>query len=155
MVVIEPARSEDLESLVDLLGSLFVLESEMRPDAAKQRAGLEAILAQPSSGMIFVAHQREAGGSASGPVVGMISVLYTISTMLGGPAGIVEDFIVNPENRGQGVGRLLMDRVFSHARERGLLRLALQTDQDNFDAQRLYRSYGFEPSSMLLMRCYL
>jgi ribosomal protein S18 acetylase RimI-like enzyme len=157
-MVIEPANSDDLEALVDLLQVLFTQESEMRPDPARQRAGLAMILSQPALGTIFVARgqsSHDANSSSSAATVGMISVLYSVSTMLGSPAGTVEDFIVRPEYRGLGIGRKLMSAVFAHARENGLLRLSLQTDRDNDAAQRLYREYGFQPSTMLLMRCHL
>lgn len=154
--MIDLARPADLDALVALLGVLFTQESEMQPDAASQRAGLAAILANPSVGQLFVA--RDEGGTGSGQrgdVVGMISLLYTVSTALGGPVGIVEDYVVRPDYRGRGIGHALMDAVFRHARERGLLRLTLQTDRDNAAAQRLYERYGFHPSTMLLMKCIL
>lgn len=154
--MIEPARFEDLDSLVALLGVLFTQESEMQPDAAKQRAGLAAILANPAAGQLFVARNDDGAiPGARGEVVGMIGLLYTISTALGGPVGVVEDFVVRPDFRGRGIGQSLMDAVFRHAKERGLLRLTLQTDRDNVAAQRMYERYGFRPSTMLMMKCHL
>jgi hypothetical protein len=51
----ETAVQKDLPRLVELLGILFESEAEFSADAAKQRAGLQAILANPAIGRIFVA----------------------------------------------------------------------------------------------------
>ena len=52
---IEPAGPADLPRLVELLAILFSSEAEFSADAAKQRAALEEILANPALGRVFVA----------------------------------------------------------------------------------------------------
>ena len=47
-VVIEPAISEDLDELSNLLGELFTEESDFRPDKQKQLHGLRLIFEQPA-----------------------------------------------------------------------------------------------------------
>ncbi len=54
------------------------------------------------------------------------------------------DFIVLPDERGQGVGKALMDAVEAEARERGVAALDLMVLETNDVARRFYERYGFE-----------
>ncbi len=71
---------------------------------------------------------------------------------------------VAPEERGRGVGKLLLDAVLAEARERGLRRVTLEVAADNAPGIRLYRSAGFsivgrrrryyrDGGDALVMRC--
>jgi ribosomal protein S18 acetylase RimI-like enzyme len=141
----EVAKNADLPRLVELLGILFESEAEFARDAEKQRAGLQAILADPSKGRIFVARDgRE--------LVAMASLLYTISTAEGGKAALFEDLVVAPEHRKRGIGEALLKHVVAQARAEGVLRVTLLTDMQNERAQAMYRRVGFVGSPMKPMR---
>lgn len=141
----EVAAQKDLPRLVELLGILFESEAEFTKDPEKQRAGLQAILADPSKGRIFVAREgRE--------VVAMASLLYTVSTAEGGRAAWFEDLVVAPEQRQRGIGEALLKHVVAEARKEGVLRLTLLTDMQNERAQAMYRRVGFVGSPMKPMR---
>ena len=148
-IEISHATAEDLPALVALLGILFGQEREFVPDPARQQRGLERILANPAAGALFVANDRVAG---AGQVVGMANLLYSESTFLGGPVAWLEDVIVHPSWRSQGVGTQMLDHIKSFARTRGLLRITLLTDFDNAAAMRRYEHAGFTRSSMVPMR---
>ncbi len=85
-------------------------------------------------------------------MIGMANLLYSESTFLGGPVAWLEDVVVHPQWRGQGVGTALIDRIKTFAREQGLLRITLLTDFDNATAIRRYESAGFIRSTMIPMR---
>jgi streptothricin acetyltransferase len=55
----------------------------------------------------------------------------------------VEDIVVNPEYRGLGVGRKLLERGIQWARENSLPGVMLETQDDNVPACALYQSRGF------------
>jgi len=142
---LETAAQKDLPRLVELLGILFESEAEFSPDNAKQGAALQAILADPAKGRIFVARDgRE--------VVAMASLLYTISTAEGGKAALFEDLVVAPDHRKRGIGEALLKHVIAHARAEGVLRITLLTDMQNERAQAMYRRVGFVGSPMKPMR---
>ena len=143
------AREEDLPQLVELLGVLFTQEHELEPDAARQQRGLRLIVGNPAIGSIYVARE---GAHEAGRVLGSVSILRTVSTAEGGPAGMLEDFVVRPEYRGRGLGAQLLAYAIGRAKADGLLRLMLLTDGDNINAQRLYERAGFLRSGMLPMR---
>ena len=139
------ATAKDLPQLVELLGHLFAQEAEFHPDSAKQKRALEAILASPAIGKLFVAREGRR-------VVAMASLLYTISTAEGGKAAWFEDLVVHPEERKRGIGEALLKHVIEQARAEGITRITLLTDMQNERAQAMYRRVGFVGSPMKPMR---
>jgi ribosomal protein S18 acetylase RimI-like enzyme len=139
------AAPVDVPQLVELLGILFAQEHELSPDPVKQRRALELILADPSRARIYVAREK-------GRAIAMAALHFTISTAEGGRVAGLEDCIVHPDHRRQGIGEKLLGYVLEQARTEGLSRVMLLTDGDNARAQALYRKLGFRPSSMLAMR---
>ncbi|HEX7052948.1 MAG TPA: GNAT family N-acetyltransferase [Burkholderiales bacterium] len=148
MPTLGSAARSDIPRLVELLGLLFSQEREFSPDPDKQSEALEAILADRSRGRIFVARE----GSE---VVGMASLLYTVSTAAGGKAALFEDLIVDPRHRRKGIGSKLINYVIQQARAEGVLRITLLTDLENDTALSLYRKLGFVDSPMQPMRLHL
>jgi GNAT superfamily N-acetyltransferase len=140
-----PATVKDLPQLVDLLVVLFTDEAEFQPDAGKQKRALEAILANPTIGRLFVAREGKR-------VLAMANLLYTVSTAEGGRAAWFEDLIVHPDERKRGIGEALLKHVVAHARAEGILRITLLTDMQNERAQAMYRRVGFVGSPMRPMR---
>jgi len=82
----------------------------------------------------------------------MVSLLYTISTALGGKVALLEDMIVASPYRNQGVGKALLSHVLTFAQNQKIKRVTLLTDKTNTKAQRWYQTFGFEESIMLPMR---
>ena len=71
---------------------------------------------------------------------------------LRGPAGVLHDIIVDPEHRGRGVGRLLLDATLAFFRSRGVPRVVLSTAEQNEAAQRLFASMGFRRTMVEMTR---
>jgi streptothricin acetyltransferase len=55
----------------------------------------------------------------------------------------VEDIVVNPEYRGMGIGRRLLERGIQWAHENDFPGVMLETQDDNVPACTLYQSTGF------------
>jgi GNAT superfamily N-acetyltransferase len=85
----------------------------------------------------------------------MVNLLYTVSTALGAKVAILEDAIIQPPYRSQGIGRQLLSYAFETARENGCKRITLLTDGENHKGQSFYSKLGFKPSSMVAMRLFL
>lgn len=147
-LLIEPATTDDLPQLADLLYDLFSHEADFKPNREKQLRGLRLILEQPSRGRIFVLRS----GSR---IIGMINLLITISTAEGGPVLLLEDLIVHCNHRGQGYGGLLLEHALGFAREKGFLRITLLTDRLENRAREFYEQHGFRQSGMVPMRYFL
>ena len=85
-------------------------------------------------------------------VVGMVSLLFTISTAEGGPACWLEDMVVGPDRRGDGLGSRLLQHAIHYARIHGFSRITLLTDKVNAGAIRFYERHGFVESAMTALR---
>lgn len=147
-MVISYAQEADIPELCVLLDHLFAQEAEFSPNPQTQGRGLAAILRQPHIGRILVAREGER-------LVGMVNLLFTISTALGGRVALLEDMVVAPDARGTGVGSVLLRQAAEVARQEGCLRMTLLTDGDNRAAQRFYARHGFRLSAMVPMRLML
>jgi ribosomal protein S18 acetylase RimI-like enzyme len=142
------AGMQDLPQLVELLGVLFENEEEFAADAEKQRSALRTILGDTRVGSVFVAREGDR-------ILGMASLLFTVSTAEGGRAALFEDLIVLPERRGKGIATALLRHAIGAARAEGIKRITLLTDRGNKRAQALYRKLGFAASTMTAMRLQL
>lgn len=145
---VETATLADIPELAELLSVLFSQEQEFEVDVSAQSDGLRQIIENPAIGRVLLARSQD-------QVVGMVNLLFTVSTALGGRVGLLEDMVVMPGARGAGTGTRLLAEAIALARALGCMRLTLLTDRDNEAAQRFYARQGFAPSSMLPMRLLL
>src|SRR5436189_2148334 len=144
-VIIEPATEADLDELSELVGELFAQESDFRPDKDKQLRDLRLIFEQPNRGRVFVLR-------CDGAIVGMINLLFTISTAEGGFVILLEDLVVHKKYQGKGYGSKLLQYAIDFARQKNFLRITLLTDRPENLAQEFFRRHGFHESSMIPMR---
>ena len=84
--------------------------------------GLRLILEQPNRGRIFVLRHN-------GTILGMINLLFTISTAEGGFVILLEDVIVHRDYRGQGLRRQAAQHAIDYAKKKDFLRITLLTDR--------------------------
>ncbi|MGJ0483635.1 MAG: GNAT family N-acetyltransferase [Methylomicrobium sp.] len=142
---IREANSEDNGPICHLLSLLFEQEAEFKPDFAMQSKGVGEILSDPEKGRFFVIED-------SGRIVGCVSLLFLVSTALGGKAAMLEDFVLDTPARGQGWGTQLLDYAIQYAVRHGCRRITVLTDKNNSAAQSIYQKMGFNYSEMIPMR---
>jgi ribosomal protein S18 acetylase RimI-like enzyme len=153
--IIRRATAADLP-MVGQLGALLV-EEHHDFDA---RRFLAPRPRTPSDYASFLARQLDNPDSVvlvaedSGETIG-----YAFATIEGydymalrGPAGVLQDVIVDPEHRGRGVGRRLVAESLAYLRSRGAPRVVLSTAARNGAAQRLFESAGFRPTMIEMTR---
>jgi GNAT superfamily N-acetyltransferase len=145
-VIVRKAELADVSTLCGLLGLLFGQEADFHPDYEKQERGLRMILKCGETGRLFCAEHTDAG------VVGMGSILLTVSTAEGGRVAWLEDMIVHPDWRGSGIGEMLLRQAITAARDVGCKRITLLTDEGNHAAMRYYSRGGFVRSGMIPFR---
>lgn len=139
------ANTKDSQDLSQLLSLLMAQEADFIPDAKAQEKGLLLVINSPEMGIILKLELE-------GKIVGMINILFTISTALGAKVGILEDFIIAPEFRKKGYGQLLFKEAVVQAKTKGCQRITLLTDQNNLAAHHFYKSQGMEASAMMPFR---
>jgi GNAT superfamily N-acetyltransferase len=142
---IEQANPADIPALCELLSVLFAQEAEFSPDPVAQAKGLARIINNAEVGSVLVARQ-------GGAVVGMVTLLFTVSTALGERVALLEDMVVSSQARGVGVGSKLLSQAIAFAKAEGCKRVTLLTDRSNESAQRFYGKQGFVLSGMVPMR---
>ena len=145
---VEPATLEDLPQLVQMAMDLFELEGDFEPSYEKQERGLKLILEEPSRGRIFVLRN-------DARIMGMVNILFTISTAEGGLVLILEDFFIHPSHRGQSYGSKLLNAVRDFALAKDFKRITLLTDKISEESQRFFTRNGFNFSKMIPMRLHL
>jgi ribosomal protein S18 acetylase RimI-like enzyme len=141
---IRSAAITDLEALTGLLGELFEIEEDFSPDAELQRTGLQQLMQEPGA-IILVAETGE-------EIAGMCTVQTVISTAEGGPAGILEDLIIQSKYRKQGIGRALVATAEKWAGERKLKRIQLLMESENEDALAFYFKMGWQGTRLICKR---
>jgi ribosomal protein S18 acetylase RimI-like enzyme len=153
--IVRRATTADLPSL-GRLGALLVEEhSDFDP-----RRFLAARPGTPAGYASFIGTQLEDPDKAvlvaddNGEVVG-----YAYAAVEGydymalrGPAGVLQDVIVDPEHRGRGLGRLLLEASLAFFRSRSVPRVVLLTAERNEVAQRLFASMGFRRTMIEMTR---
>ena len=145
---IEKATPADITAISELLSVLFAQEAEFKPNPEAQAKGLAQIINNSAIGAVLVARN-------AGQIVGMVNLLFTVSTALGERVALLEDMVVSSQHRGAGVGSQLLTHAIAFARAQGCKRITLLTDRVNESAQRFYAKQGFVVSTMVPMRLFL
>ena len=120
---IGPARVHDLASDAAIERAAF-------SDPWSVRSFREAL----DSGSVYFACARSDAGSVLGYVVAWFVA----------DQGEIANIAVAPDQRGQGVGRALLDAALGEAATRGIAAVFLEVRDSNQRARELYASRGFE-----------
>ena len=129
-----------LETDVAAVGQLFDGYRqfyEQPADLARATAYIQARLTNEES-TILVAE------TADGQLAGFCQLYATFCSVAAAPILVLYDLFVNPEYRQQGIGKALMLAADEHAKKAGVVRMELATAVDNYPAQALYESLGWQ-----------
>jgi GNAT superfamily N-acetyltransferase len=138
-VTVRPATDADLESVVALLGHGSLVEGKEDPlYLTPYRSALTEIGRQP--GGVLVAE-------VEGQVVGVCQlIVFRHLQSRGGLCAEIESVHVHLDQRGRGIGHVLMEAAVQQARDLGCYRVQLSSNVARPDAHRFYESLGFTPS---------
>lgn len=134
-ITIRPATRDDVPAILSFIRSLAAYERE--PDAV---AATEADLLRDGFGpnpffSCLIAEQ-------DGRPAGFALYFFSYSTWLGRPGLYLEDIFVEPEMRGLGIGKALLERVAAIAVEKDCPRLRWEVLDWNTPAIEFYRAMG-------------
>lgn len=154
-VVTRPAARDDLPA-VGRLGALLVRTyhdfDPQRFIAATQRTGrsyasfIGSQLGEPNV-VVLVA---EPGGEVLGYTYAAVEGYDYMA--LRGPAGVLHDIVVDPDSRGQGVGRMLLDATLAALEAMGAPRVVFSKAERNESAQRMFARAGFRRTMIEMTR---
>lgn len=127
-----PAHFDELWRLYKLL------EVEGDPIVTRQEAEqrFAALLVRPE----HTIYMAESGGE----VIGTYALVFLPGLTHGArDSGVVEDVVVNPEQRGRGIGSWMMRDALERCRQRGCYKLVLSSHLERQKAHRFYEGLGF------------
>jgi GNAT superfamily N-acetyltransferase len=75
---------------------------------------------------------------SSGKLLGLVHYIYHRSTISIAPVCYLQDLFTAEAARGKGIGRALINEVYSRARNAGASRVYWQTNETNHTAMQLY-----------------
>jgi ribosomal protein S18 acetylase RimI-like enzyme len=89
--------------------------------------------------------------------IGICTCFYAYSTFLAKPLLNIHDIYVLESFRGNGIGKMLIQKLEETALMKGCGKITLEVRKDNLNARELYKSQGFTeaPHSMFFWTKYL
>jgi [ribosomal protein S18]-alanine N-acetyltransferase len=133
-VDIRYAIPDDVEDIIDLLAEvtaeLLWLGTEPGFDREQRRTRILDAIGRADETPFWVARDGDL-------LVGSIGVFYHKH------AGLAVGMFVRASYRGRGIGKALLERTFTWARQRGVAALSLHVFPHNHAARALYRKTGF------------
>jgi len=143
MVTIRTAREEDLPAILDIYNHIILNTAAVYHYEAHTMDMRKAWYDGRLQGgfPVFVAEDdgKVVGFSSYGPFRPWPAYKYTMENSV----------YVADGQRGKGIGRLLMEPLIRHAREKGVHVIIAVIDADNEASVQLHRSFGFEEAGRL------
>lgn len=139
MVEIAPIAASEYGELLPLIAAYQRFYEAEKIDEGRNRAFFRRFLAPSDDGLLL-------GARSEGRLIGYACLYWHFSSLEAVETVLMNDLFVAADQRGNGVGRALIDAGAEVARERGAPYLEWATAPDNETAQRLYDSTGAERS---------
>lgn len=134
MYHIRPAQQEDCPAMLELIRELALFEKAPEQVSVSLSHFEESGFGEKPVWWAFVAEDNQ-------KIVGM-SLYYIRYSTWKGQRMYLEDIIVNEAYRGKGLGRLLMERLFIEAKEKGFSGMLWQVLDWNEPAINFYKKYN-------------
>jgi GNAT superfamily N-acetyltransferase len=132
---IAPVSGEEYELLQPLIAAYQRFYEVEEIDEERNRRFFRRFLSPSEDGLLL-------GARAEGRFLGYACLYWHFTSTRARETVLMNDLYVEPEARGRGVGRALIEASADVARERGAAQLEWATAPDNHTAQRLYDSTG-------------
>jgi ribosomal protein S18 acetylase RimI-like enzyme len=138
-VAVRDAEAQDSAVITELIRDLAAAVGEETPVTV---AYVAKYLAAPTSRALLA----EVGGQVAGLLTYSVrpDLYHAASTCL------IEDLIVREKMRGQGVGRALLEELFSRLTALGCAEVSVTTLPDNAKATEFYKAHGLTDEAIFL-----
>ncbi len=137
------ATPADAALLASLVGKYYEFDG-IRYVTDEVESGLSILLTDPSLGQAWLVL------SGSQPA-GYVIFTHGFDIEFGGRLALITDLYLEPDYRGRGIGRRVLEQVEVHCRSNGLRGLELQVETNNAEARALYARFGFEAADRIPM----
>jgi GNAT superfamily N-acetyltransferase len=142
------AAPADLDTLLRLMREMQAdgpWSGPFRDDVV--RAALLELFVTPSAGLAYLIEN-------SGSAIGYIILSFDFSLEYAGKNSWVDEFYVQSEFRGRGIGSAALEFAARAARDHGAKVMHLEVRRDN-PALRLYLRHGYQPHDRFLLSKWL
>lgn len=137
---IRKATIENIDRLVDLVGEYHKFES-INSTPTQRKTSIEPLISDETEmGFVLLAWSSER-------CIGYVAICYGYSIELGGRDAFVDELFVVADQRGKGVGKLLVETATDYAKRNNVKVLHLEVANDNETARRFYQKLNFLPRS--------
>jgi ribosomal protein S18 acetylase RimI-like enzyme len=143
-ITIRKAQPRDVKALMRLKRLLAEGEDALHALSASEADWLRDGFGPNPGFTAFVAERSDRADAVIGEIVGMATCSRRVVTGWNGPVVFLQDLVVEPEYRAQGIARQLVAQVAALARELGSPIVELTVRAGN-PAQLFYVSAGFQP----------
>jgi GNAT superfamily N-acetyltransferase len=126
---------------MSLLHEIMEHHAVAPPEHSRLATTVSSIIAAPGHSFLVA--------ETDGCLVGMCSLIFSISTWSAAPVCELQDVIVGHQHRRDDVGRGLVLAAQDVAQARGCVRLFLLAESWNFGAHAFYRSLGMSEKTCL------
>ncbi len=138
-VTIRQARRADVDAIVAMLADDELGARREKPGDSRYLTAFDALEADPREFL--------AVAELDGEVVGTLQLTFLAGlSRLGATRAQIEAVRVRSDQRGSGLGRVLIEWAIDQARQRGAALVQLTTDASRTDAHRFYERLGFVAS---------
>jgi ribosomal protein S18 acetylase RimI-like enzyme len=141
--VLRTARREDLPDLARFIQGYYRFEG-IPFDLYRVERGLVPLLGREDLGRVWLI-------DANDRPVGYLILCFGYSIEKGGRDAMVDEFYIDADYRGRGIGQRALDQAIAEARTLGIVSVFLEVDRTNAAAQQLYAGAGFSARDKYLL----
>ena len=127
-----------MATVTGLIGEFRDLLGEGSPSNAQIESVVSELIGDPHTEYLLIGD----------PECGFAQIRYRLSVWQPGEDAWLEDVFVREGDRGNGLGRTLVEAAIERARSRGCGRIQLETNRNNESAVALYEAVGFSASHL-------
>ena len=140
MVEIRKAAAADVPTLLPLVEEYWSFETISGFESGRVAAQLHRLLSEPRLGAGWIS-------TADGVAVGYLLAVYVFSLEHVGITAEIDEFFVQPSQRGRGIGAGLLEVAESEFRRVGCTNVSLQLSRNNSSARAFYRRHQYAERS--------
>lgn len=137
------AEAHNLEELQPLVRACHEFEG-IESSEAQRESALHRLLSDPALGAIWLIFADEV-------LAGYIALCRGFSIEFNGFDAFIDEFYLQPEFRGQGIGSRVLVAIKQQARQMEINALHLEVACNNHRARKLYSAAGFEARDKYLL----
>jgi len=138
-----PAAINDIDQLLLFMERFYAIDGY--PFKKEQtRTSLNEFISQPDRGMIWLIKESDIP-------IGYIILAVIYSFEFDGRNALVDEFYLEKEYRGKGIGKNVMEYVVGEATKMNIKALHLEVEHHNHSAIELYRKFSFNDHHRMLM----